>query len=84
MAGKLSAEERQIFVEAYRYFEKHCTPPANQGEGAVDWWTSAMEEAATLDNYWKDYPLMRGLLFAITDYLEIKAKERTKEMNDFV
>lgn len=33
---------------------------------------------------WKDYPLMRSLLLAIYDYMDFKAKEKTKELNEFV
>lgn len=33
---------------------------------------------------WKDYPLMQNLLLAIYDYMDFKAKEKTKELNEFV
>lgn len=33
---------------------------------------------------WKDYPLMQSLLLAIYAYMDFKAKEKTKELNEFV
>lgn len=30
------------------------------------------------------YPLMQNLLLAIYDYMDFKAKEKTKELNEFV
>jgi hypothetical protein len=37
-----------------------------------------------LDAKWKDYPLMRSLLLGIYEYIEFKAKEKTKEVAEFV
>lgn len=79
MHGNVTNEEWQIFKEAYQYFSDHCLPPANQDENAVDWWMSAAKDVGELDQKWKDYPLMRSLLLAIYEYLEFKAKEKTKD-----
>ncbi|MBQ9210185.1 MAG: hypothetical protein IJ153_00650 [Clostridia bacterium] len=84
MHGNVTQEEWQIFKEAYQYFSEHCLPPANQEEQAVAWWTDAAQAMGMLDVKWKDYPLMRGLLIAIYEYLEFKAKEKTKEVAEFV
>lgn len=84
MSGDITNEEREIFREAYQYFAAYCTPPANQDEDAVAWWTAAAKEVCTLDHKWQEYPLMRGLLLAIYEYMEHKAKEKTEEAAEFV
>ena len=84
MHGNVTEEEWQIFKEAYQYFSNHCLPPANQDENAVDWWTEAAKALGALDLKWKDYPLMRCLLLGIYEYMECKAKEKTKEVAEFV
>lgn len=45
---------------------------------------SAAKDVGELDQKWKDYPLMRSLLLAIYEYMEYKAKEKTKEVAEFV
>ena len=80
MHGNVTNEEWQIFKEAYQYFSDHCLPPANQDENAVDWWMSAAKDMGELDQKWKDYPLMRSLLLAIYEYMEFKAKEKTRQV----
>ena len=80
----LDIASQQIFKEAYQYFSDHCLPPANQDENAVDWWMSAAKDVGELDQKWKDYPLMRSLLLAIYEYMEFKAKEKTREVAEFV
>ncbi len=84
MSGDITNEEREIFREAYQYFAAYCTPPANQDEDAVAWWTAAAKDVCTLDHKWQGYPLMRGLLLAIYEYMEHKAKEKTEEAAEFV
>lgn len=84
MNSDITNEEREIFREIYQYFASHCCPPANQDEDAVDWWTEAAKDVCALDHKWKDYPLMRGLLLAIYEYLEQKSKEKTEEVAEFV
>ena len=84
MSGDITNEEREIFREAYQYFAAYCTPPANQDEEAVAWWTAAAKDVCTLDHKWQGYPLMRGLLLAIYEYMEHKAKEKTEEAAEFV
>ena len=84
MSGDITNEEREIFREAYQYFAAYCTPPANQDEDAVAWWTAAAKDVCTLDHKWQGYPLMRGLLLAIYGYMEHKAKEKTEEAAEFV
>ena len=84
MNSDITNEEREIFREAYQYFASHCSPPANQDEDAVAWWTEAATDVCALDQKWKDYPLMRGLLLAIYEYLEHKSKEKTEEVAEFV
>jgi len=84
MHGNVSNEEWQIFKEAYKYFADHSNPPASQDQNSTTWWMTAAADVTALDQKWKEYPLMRGLLLAIYDYLSIKAKEKTKEMAEFV
>lgn len=84
MTGAVTAEEREIFSEAYHFFEKYNDPPANQEDFAADWWQECAKDVGSLDNHWKDHPLMRELLLAIYAYLDDKAKEKTKEMAEFV
>lgn len=84
MPDQVTNQERKIFREAYNYFSAHCDPPANQDEGAVAWWMAAVTDIAPLAQKWKDYPLMQNLLLAIYDYMDFKAKEKTKELNEFV
>ena len=84
MNSDITNEEQEIFREAYQYFASHCSPPANQDEDAVAWWTAAATDVFALDQKWKDYPLMRGFLLAIYEYLEYKAKEKTEEVAEFV
>ena len=81
---QVTSQERKIFREAYNYFSAHCDSPANQDEGAVAWWMAAVTDIAPLAQKWKDYPLMQNLLLAIYDYMDFKAKEKTKELNEFV
>ena len=84
MHGNVTNEEWEIFREAYQFFSDHCMPPANQDENAVAWWMAAAESLSELDQKWKDYPLMSGLLVAIYAYMECKAKEKTREVAEFV
>ncbi len=84
MHGDVTNEEYELFREAFQLFSSHCTPPANQDDGAVAWWTETAEAVCALDSKWKEYPLMRGLLLAIYEYLEYKAKEKTEEAAEFV
>ena len=84
MHGDVTQEEWQIFREAYQFFSAHCLPPANQEKNAVEWWISAARDVSALDEKWKDYPLMCGLLAAIYEYLELKAREKTKVLAEFV
>ena len=84
MYGTVSNEEREMFRDAYKYFANHSQPPANQDVDANDWWETAATEIAALDHRWKGYPLMRKLLLAIYDYMGYKAKEKTKEVAEFV
>ena len=84
MHGNVTNEEWEIFREAYQFFSDHCMPPANQDEKAVAWWMTAAESLSELDQKWKDYPLMSGLLVAIYEYMECKAKEKTREVAEFV
>ena len=74
----------QVTSQERRIFSAHCDPPANQDEGAVAWWMAAVTDIAPLAQKWKDYPLMQNLLLAIYDYMDFKAKEKTKELNEFV
>ena len=84
MHGNVTNEEWQIFKEAYQVFSDHCFPPANQDENAVEWWTSMATDVGALDQKWREYPLMRSLLLGIYEYIEFKAKEKTKEVAEFV
>jgi len=84
MPDQVTSQERRIFREAYNYFSVYCDPPANQDKGAVAWWIAAATDIAPLAQKWKDYPLMQSLLLAIYDYMDFKAKEKTKELNEFV
>ena len=84
MIGKPSQEEKAIFRQAYEYFEKHCNPPPNQNEEAVQWWIDTAEEFNALNNHWKEYPLMSSFLFGIFDYIEAVARKKTKELEEFV
>ena len=84
MHGKVTDQEWEIFKEAYQFFAEFCDPPANQEDDCIAWWTKAAKAIAAVDNKWKDYPLMRGLLLAIYEGIENKAKEKTKEMDAFV
>ena len=84
MHGNVTNEEWRIFAAAYQFFEAHCMPPANQDKAAFEWWTSAAIDVGTLDQVWVDYPLMRSLLMAIYEYIEWKAREKTREMAEFV
>lgn len=83
MIGEPTNEEIRMFREAYEFFKRFCDPPANQDKQAPDWWCNAAAEVAALDNRWKDYPLMRGFLMAIYDYLEAKSRQKTKELAHF-
>ena len=84
MHGNVTNEEWQVFKEVYQFFSNHCLPPANQDENSVEWWTSAVADVGALDQKWKGYPLMRSLLLGIYEYIEFKAKEKTKEVAEFV
>lgn len=84
MSDEVTTIEKRIFREAYEFFARHCCPPANQEGNAVDWWMDTAKDVSVVDSKWTDYPLMRGFLLAIYEYLEFKAKEKTKEIDDFV
>lgn len=83
-SGCVTHEDRLIFREAFTFFSKYCDPPANQYENAVEWWSDAAQDVGTLDAKWQEYPLMRNLLIAIYEHMEFKAKERTREVAEFV
>lgn len=84
LPGKISGQEREIFAQAYRFFEAHCDPPANQDESAVDWWMTTVQMMGDLSAKWKNHKLMDALLIAVLEYIEYKAKEKTKEFEEFV
>lgn len=84
MHGTVSNEEWDIFRDAYQFFAAHADPPANQDAHAVDWWTQTAQDVCELDNRWTEIPLMRRLLLGIYEYLDFKAKEKTKEVAEFV
>mgnify|MGYP004543628591 CR=1 FL=1 len=84
MPDQGTSQERRIFRGAYNSFAAQGDAPANQDEGAVAWWMAAVTDIAPLAQKWKDYPLMQNLLLAIYDYMDFKAKEKTKELNEFV
>lgn len=85
MHGNVTDLEWEIFRQAYLFFAEHCDPPANQDETSLPWWTQTAADVAAADNQWKERnPLMRGLLVAIYEYLDYKAKEKTMEVADFV
>lgn len=80
----ITREDRTIFREAFTFYSKHCDPPANQYDDAVEWWSDTAREVGVLDAKWQEYPLMRSLLIAIYEHMEFKAKENTKEVAEFV
>ena len=84
MHGNVTNEEWAIFKEAYQFFSDHAEPPASQSENAVAWWARTAQDVIEVDSKWKEIPLMRGLLLAIYEYLDFKAKEKTKEVEEFV
>jgi len=84
MHGSVTDEEWEIFREVYQYFAAHSDPPANQDIDAVTWWTNAATDIGVVDNKWPEHKLMRSLLMAVYEYIEYKAKEKTKEMDEFV
>lgn len=83
MFGTVSDTEKQIFREAYDFFERHCSPLANGEDGSLEFWESAADDVCTTYDKWLGHPLMSELLTAIYSYLDSKAKERTKELEDF-
>ena len=83
MFGTVSDTEKQIFREAYEFFERHCAPLANGEDGSLEFWKSAAVDVSATYNKWIGHPLMSELLMAIYSYLECKAKERTNELADF-
>lgn len=84
MHGNVTDEEWRMFRDVYQFFAAHCLPPANQDKDAAAWWTAAAAEVGILDQKWKGHPLPRGLLLAIYDVLDWKAKEKTREEAQFV
>lgn len=50
----------------------------------MDWWTQTAQDVCEVDNRWTEIPLMRSLLLGIYEYLDFKAKEKTKEVAEFV
>ena len=84
MHGKVTDQEWEIFKEAYQFFAEFCDPPANQDEACQEWWAASAKAVGALDSKWSEYPLMRSLLLAIYEYIDHKAKEKTKEIFEFV
>ena len=84
MKSNVTQEEWQIFREAYQFFAAHACPPAPAETGAVVWWMNTASDMIKLDQQWKAYPLMRILLMAIYEYLELKAKAAGKEVTQYV
>ena len=70
-------QERMIFREAFIFYSSYCNPPSNRSDEAVEWWSDAAREVGALDAKWREYPLMRSLLFAIYDYIGTKTDEKT-------
>ena len=73
----------RFFVKLMNFFERHCAPLANGEDGSLEFWKSAAVDVSATYNKWIGHPLMSELLMAIYSYLECKAKERTKELEDF-
>jgi len=79
MEQRITPEEREIMRHAYVFLETHCDPPANQEEGACDWWIQAAQEMAQVCSAWNNHPLAMAVLIAIYDYVGEKAKKKTEE-----
>ena len=65
---------KTAFREAFNFLSAHF-PPVHSEE----WWTQTMKEMAELDSRYKEEPLLRELLLAITAYLEKESRLRKKE-----
>lgn len=79
---QVKASEREIMRQAYLFFSHHSEPPVNHDVTAVAWWSETALEAGQLDAQWRGHPLMRKMLLAIYEYLDYKAVEKTKEVDD--
>lgn len=83
MPGRLTPQEREIFVLVYRLFEAYNDPPPNRKPEASAWWANVVSSAGNLSSAWQNHKLMDVLLSAILEYLEYKSKEKTKELEEF-
>ena len=63
--------ELQVFRDAYRFFAAHSDPPKTD---AAAWWVEVARKMGAFSTRWQ-HPLMNGLLAAVYEYLEQKAKE---------
>ena len=70
----MTETEAQIFSAAYRYLEAHADPPPT-GDSALDWWERAADDLSATARSWHSHPLAVGLLAAVYEYIEQKAKE---------
>ena len=84
MHGSVGNEEWQIFKEVYQFFAAHCEPPACEDQEAVHWWQLTASSVTELASKWQGHPLMNNLLLGIYEYLDCKAKEKTKGVTGFV
>ena len=79
MAREISAEEREMMRDAYRYLSKYIDPPAKNDSRGIAWWDMAIKEYGQLvSEKWANHPLIVEIMYAITTYLEIKAKEKVR------
>jgi len=79
MEQAMTYEEQEIMRNAFIFLKNHCNPPANSDDHAVDWWTQAAQEMATVCHAWNNHPLAMEVFVAIYDYIGEKAKMKSEE-----
>ena len=72
MAAQITAEEREMMRDVYRYLAQHIDPPPNGTDAAISWWQAAIRDASALGCKWSNHPLITEVMLGILSYLEQK------------
>ena len=83
MTDIITAEERNAFRAAYNFLNRHHDPLCYLDEEFDAWWESVGKDISEICGT-DDQSLRWFLLIAVMDYMNEKAKKRSKELEDFV
>ena len=73
----MPTDEIEIMRDAWRFLRDYNAPPAHTSEFALDYWKHAADTMSALARKWNNHPLAVGVLIAVYDYLDEKARQQS-------